>query len=215
MIAASDDILSLDWIEKLMNLQYKKKCIAYGDTIFINDIGENVLHQSEISNQKLKGFSLLRRLSFYFKSGMESKMIPFWGIFPTNIMKDICVFETGLLNDRNTYCMDTRIVFKAIKLLEIHQIRTTFLYKRIHNNADSRNPANVDKNENKVKNQFLIVLKAIFRIHQSDGLWNDLTIAEKILIYPIGLFLYPKSVIVSLSRLIIFFLKKFLKRSSR
>lgn len=213
MIAASDDFLSNDWLEKLMQLQHKKECIAYGDTIFINKFGKYANHQSAISNQTLKGSQIIRRINFFFKSGFEAKMIPLWGIYPTKILNKVCLKEKKrLLSEKNTYCLDTRIVFEAIKFLEIHQRKNTFLYKRIHENSDSRNPQNVNVNANKIKNPFLITLKAIFRIHQSEALWNDLTLTEKFLVFPFGIFIYPKSILISIKRLFLFFFRKFIKK---
>lgn len=214
MVASSDDYLSIDWVDKLMSIQNKKKCLAFGDTIYINSYGQKVIHQSSLANQSLKGKSIIKRSAFFFKSGLEGKMITFWGIYPTKIMKNICLNnKDGLMNENKTYALDTRIVFKAIKYLDIYQDKSTFLFKRLHSESDSLNPENINKNDKRFRNRYLNLFKTLFRIHTRDALWQDLSNLEKWIIIPLGFFIYPQSFIISLVRMAKYFSKKYLGKT--
>jgi len=206
MVAASDDFLSPDWVDKLLNIQNKKLCISYGDTVFINSIGHKRIHASSIANQNNKGIKVYRRLKFFFKSSLEGKMLPYWGIHPTKFFKEIYINKGSLYSEKNTYGLDTIFLFEALKHLEIHQDRSTFLFKRDHSNNDHKSPENSKVYKFNIK--FLNPLIAIFKIHSCDLLWKDLSNEEKILAILIGFPLYLKSCLISFNRLLLYYLKK-------
>lgn len=215
MVAASDDFLSSDWVEKLMNIQKKNYCISYGDTIFIDSFGDSRIHPSSLANQNNKGVYTYRRLNYFFKSSLEGKMLPFWGIYPTKIFKEIYIKDKrGLVRKNNTHALDTRIVFEALKYAEIYQDRTTFLFKRDHLNNDHKNPENYKKN--KINFRFLNPLIAVFKIHAGIILWKDFSMKEKIFALLTGLPLYIKSCMISFYRICNYYgekLKKIIKKS--
>lgn len=206
MVAASDDYLSPDWVEKLLNIQKKKLCISYGDTVFINHIGKLRIHTSSIANQNNKGNSIYRRLNFLFKSSLEGKMLPYWGIHPTKIFREIYLKKGSLYNEKNTYGLDTIFLFEALKHLEIHQDRSTFLFKRDHPNNDHKNPENFKNN--KLNIRLLNPLIAIFKIHAVNILWKDLSNKEKVFSFLIGFPLYLRSSLISCIRLCLYYWKK-------
>jgi len=135
MWAAADDLWSPRWIEEMMNVVTKNKCIAYGRVQSINENGEFITHPANMNLFSYKGHVAWRRLRYLVENPALGKANPIYGIYPKTMLADSAL--AALTSDEFA---DTAFIYNLLASLEIYSTPTAVHYKRIHFACYSRAP---------------------------------------------------------------------------
>jgi glycosyltransferase involved in cell wall biosynthesis len=126
MWAAHDDLFEANWIDRLLPIASKSKCIAFGRVQTVNDAGNNVPHVVNDRDLSFTGSRLLRRLRYATEPGFWGKANPIYGIFPTAAI-DHEAIAAFLTNDLEG---DVMMMFCLLNRHEIKSIAGTHVFKR-------------------------------------------------------------------------------------
>jgi len=126
--AAADDVLSRDWLEKLMPVATSVPCIAFGTIQAIDSKGERLSHPANNRQFTFGGPRLWRRLKYFITPGLCGKATPIYGIFP---IADFTP-EAWHAFESNGHAGDVAALHVLLAGLPISSRTDTVLFKRRH-----------------------------------------------------------------------------------
>lgn len=128
MWAAADDVWDSKWVETLLAVCIKKKCIAFGMVRQIDSHGKHIPYLTNDNNLSFSGFRCIRRIKFFFNPGTFGKANLIYAIFPRELLSPQAL-EVLVLKFVH---VDMLFVYNLLKYVEVSAGYDTFLYKRIH-----------------------------------------------------------------------------------
>ena len=153
MWAASDDIWDINWIETLLPLAMKNKCLAFGKIISINEFGKLIENPSSGRKFSFSGSLLNRRLKYYLELPAKGKANPIYGL----INKKYISVMNILILEEVSFGSDMLFLFILLENVIIDSPdKNVGIYKRIHSKSFENS---FEKNNiKKEKLKFIIII---------------------------------------------------------
>ena len=178
-----------DYFEK----NYLESCIPYlnndravfGSVQYIDEYDQKL---SKIQNQKLfyfVGNKLTRKLKYIYYPSLSGKMILYWSIFPTKVLKKHYQELINYKGDIDYF--DSPFVLCCLNSIKLISIGEIFFYKRNHRDSNSNDHA-----KDKKENVYFKLIKHLFLIKNFNAFISTLSFVETIftiLFLPLG-FIY-------------------------
>ncbi len=140
---AADDVLSPDWLEKLMPSATTAPCISFGTIQTINAKGDCLSHPANNRQFTFGGPRLWRRLKFFLSPGLYGKANPIYGIFP----KAHFTPETWDAFGSYGHAGDVAALHMLLARMPISSRTDTVLFKRRHADNAATQPLAVGKRQ--------------------------------------------------------------------
>lgn len=172
--AAADDVLSPDWLEKLMPSATSGPCIAFGVIETIDVTGTEVSHPANNRQFTFNGPRLWRRLKYFLAPALYGKANPIYGIFPKTEFSP----EAWRAFESNGHAGDVAALHVLLARLPIVSRADTVLFKRRHPDNAATQPIAAGKRR-----------KPWFRKTMLPIFWHQCSTVERALLviaYPIA-----------------------------
>jgi len=141
MWTAADDILSRDWIEKLLPIAQSGDCLAFGAVDIIDAAGRTIPNQSSHRNYAFSGTRLWRRIRFFLEPAAMGKANPIYGIFRKDLFTDAIWAEFSKFRNAS----DAISLYAFLGDARIAQDPSAVLFKRSVATSTANDPDFVPK----------------------------------------------------------------------
>ena len=135
MFASQDDTFSSNWLSGLISsLRGTNNCASFGSTIYIDEIGNTINSTANKIYFKFGENNGLRRVKFLFTPHLTGKMILLYSIFPTALIRNLCINDTKITGIKSE---DLHFIFLTLTKMKYIPVKGCYLYKRVHSESDS------------------------------------------------------------------------------
>lgn len=131
MWAAADDVWDRLWLETLLPVAKRFKCLAFGEVVVVNEAGETITHPANYRNLSFKGKRVIRRLQYYIDPPFKGKANPVYGVVHRAFL-DHEVFSVLKVKHKGS---DMLFLFNILDKIEIRSV-SSHLKKRYHQNNE-------------------------------------------------------------------------------
>ena len=128
MWAASDDIWSPDWIERLLPVAETRGCIAFGRVQTMDAGGNPVRHAVNGRDFSFTGPPGWRRIRYFLQPAFLGKANPIYGVFP----RDLLLTEALSPFLRGGHGADMLALYRLLRDVELVSIAGPTIFKRQH-----------------------------------------------------------------------------------
>ena len=126
MWAASDDIWSTNFVERLLPISQGYRCLAIGRNQAVNLDGSISDHVANNHDINFIGHPMLRRLKYYIEPTILGSTNAIYGVFPKDLMPSISSF--------NFPSGDQFFIYSLLTKIEIRVCSDTIKFVRLHGN---------------------------------------------------------------------------------
>jgi glycosyltransferase involved in cell wall biosynthesis len=199
MWAGADDIIDENWITSLLEICERNNSLAFGVVQYIDESDLKISSTANIRTFNYKGPAWRRLVHFVFTPWLFGKMILCWGLFPREMLLDITKMT---FISKWGGAVDTIWVYSILMKCEIISTPSVYLYKRVHQNAESSKL--IKKVERNLSSRISGFLSAVLKVNMFSSFVALSPLRIKVLLLLMSPFLYPVYVIRSVWVLILY-----------
>ena len=128
MWAASDEMWSPDWVERLLPIAQSSHCMAFGRVQMIEANGQPRPHAANGRNLSFTGPVFLRRMHYFLQPAFLGKANPFYSIFP----RDLLAGDALVPFQRGGQGADILTLYQLLRCAKLVSVDGPRIYKRYH-----------------------------------------------------------------------------------